>query len=63
MHESSCELAHQREAKRKQAPQSEANVCRRQMQARKNTQHKLGVAFSYLEHNYSKKLRDTGLFT
>ena len=41
MHESSCELAHQREAKRKQAPQSEANVCRRQMQAPKNTQHKL----------------------
>ena len=36
MHESSCELAHQSKAKRKQAPQSEANVCRRQMQARKN---------------------------
>ena len=57
-------LARQSEAKRKQAPQSEANVCRRrrQMQSRKNlpyrtpnnaqnTQHKLGVAFSYLERN------------
>ena len=26
-HESPCELMHQCEAKRKQAPQSEANVC------------------------------------
>ena len=54
-------------SKRKQAPQSEANVCRRrrQMKSRKNlpywlhrtpnnaqnTQHKIGVAFSYLERN------------
>ena len=37
-HESPRELARQSEAKRKQAPQSEANVCRRrrQMQSRKN---------------------------
>ena len=66
-HESPRELTRQSEAKRKQAPQSEANVCRqrRRMQSRKNlpyyvhrtpknahnTQHKLGVAFSYLERN------------
>ena len=37
-HESPRELVRQSEAKRKQAPQSEANVCRRrrQMQSRKN---------------------------
>ena len=35
-HESPCELVRQSEAKRKQAPQSEANVRRRQMQSRKN---------------------------
>ena len=35
-HESPSELARQSEAKRKQAPQSEANVCRRRMQAQKN---------------------------
>ena len=67
-HESPRELALQSEAKRKQAPQSEAKVCRRrrQMQSRKNlpyylhrtpnnaqnTQHILGVAYSYLERNY-----------
>ena len=36
-HESPRELVRQSEAKRKQAPQSEANVCRRrrQMQSRK----------------------------
>ena len=66
-HELPRELARQSEAKRKQAPQSEANVCRRRqpMQSRKNlpyllrrtpnnaqnTQHKLGVAFLYLERN------------
>ena len=65
--ESPRELVRQSEAKRKQVPQREANVCRRrrQMQSRKNlpyklyrvpnnaqnTQHKLGVAFSYLERN------------
>ena len=59
------ELARQSEAKRNQPPQSEANVCRRRrrMQPQKNlsyylhrtpnnaqnTQHKLEVAFSYLE--------------
>ena len=66
-HESPRELARQSEAKRQQAPQSEANMCRqrRRMQSRKtlpyqlhrtpnnaqNTQHKLGVAFSCLERN------------
>ena len=37
-HESPRELARQSEAKRKQAPQSEANVCRRRrrMQSRKH---------------------------
>ena len=61
-HESPRELVRQSEAERKQAPQSEANVCRqrRQMQSPKNfpyqlhrqpenaqnTQHQLGVAFS-----------------
>ena len=37
-HELPRELARQSEAKRKQAPQSEANVCRprRRMQSRKN---------------------------
>ena len=37
-HESPSELVRQSDAKRKQAPQSEANVCgrRRQMQSRKN---------------------------
>ena len=64
------ELAHQSEAKRKQAPQGEAHVCRRRrrMQCRKNlpyylhripnnaqnTQHKLGVAFAYLERKNRK---------
>ena len=64
-HESPNKLARQSEAKRKQTAQSEANVCRRRMQSRKNlsflfhttpnnaqnTQHKLGLAFSYLERN------------
>ena len=61
-------LARQSEAKRKQAPQSEANVCRRRRTCNlektlpyklrrtpnnaHNTQHKLGVAFSYIERNY-----------
>ena len=55
-HESPRELVRQSEATRKQAPQSEANVCRlrRRMQSPKkpplliaqDTQHKLGVAFS-----------------
>ena len=43
-HESPRELARQSEAKRKQAPQSEANVCRRRrqrMQSRKNLPYKL----------------------
>ena len=42
-HESPSELALQSEAKRKQAPQREANVCRRRrrMQSRKNGQHSL----------------------
>ena len=35
-HESPRELARQSEAKRKQAPQSEANVSRRRMQSREN---------------------------
>ena len=52
-------LVRQREAKLKQAPQSKANVCRRQQRKcnhkkpplliAQDTQHKLGVAFSYLE--------------
>ena len=33
-HESPNELARQSEAKREQAPQREANVCRRRMQSR-----------------------------
>ena len=53
--ESPHELARQSEAKGKQAPQSEANVCRRRRKCNlnnaQNTQHKLGLAFSYLERN------------
>ena len=52
------ELARQSEAKRKQAPQSEANVCRRRRKCNlkkpplliaQDTQHKLGVAFEVRE--------------
>ena len=64
--ESPRELARQSEAKRKQSPQSEANVCRHKSSLEKtslinytghpiiiqNNQHKLGVAFSYLERKY-----------
>ena len=64
-HESPRELVRQSEAKRKQAPQSEANVCRHKCNLKKtslmdctgnpnnalNTPKKLGVAFSYLERN------------
>ena len=48
-------IARQSEAKRKEAPQSEANVCRRRRKCNLNNaphiQHKLGLAFSYLERN------------
>ena len=70
-HESLSELARQSDAKRKQGPQSEANVCRRRRRCNlektslinlhrtanntETTQHKVGVAFSYLErNNYSQ---------
>ena len=46
------ELARQSKAKRKQAPQSETKIHRTPNNAQ-NTQHKLGVAFSYLERNNS----------
>ena len=67
--ESLHELPRQSEAKRKQAPQSEANVCQRRRTCNlekslpyklhrtpnnaQNTQHKLGIAFLYLERNDS----------
>ena len=66
-HKDHHELARQSEAKRRQAPQSEANKCRRRRTCNleknlpyklhrkpsnaQNTQHKLEVAFSYLERN------------
>ena len=53
--ESPHELARQSEAKRKQAPQSEANVCRHKCNLKKprlliaqDTHQKLGFAFKYL---------------
>ena len=73
-HESPRELACQSEAKRKQVPQSEANVCQRwrRMQSRKNlpyylhrtpnnaqnTQHKSGVAFEVQERNNYKIIKN-----
>ena len=67
-HESPRELARQSEAKRKQAPQSEANVCRHKCNPKKprlliaqdtqqckEAQQKLGVAFSYLKRNNEEK--------
>ena len=64
------ELVRQSEAKRKQAPQSEANVCRRRRHKCKKTSvinctghptmhstpNTLGVAFSYLKRNYALRL-------
>ena len=59
--ESPRELARQSKAKRKKAPQSEANMCRRKCNPQKililhrtpnnaqNSENKLGVALSYLE--------------
>ena len=73
--ESQSELARQSEAKRKQAPQSEANVCRPRRRRRTQSpkkpplliaqdthectehQHKLEVAFSYLERNNELELK------
>ena len=62
--ESPHELARQSEAKRKQAPQSEANVCRRRWKCTlkkkpplliaQDTQHKLRVAFEVRERNNDK---------
>ena len=60
-HEWPSELARQSEAKRKQAPQIKArqlsvddddNECNLENNNAQNTQHKLCVAFSYLERNY-----------
>ena len=62
--ESPRELVCQSEAKRKQAPQSEASVCRqwkcnlkkkRPLLIAQDTQHKLGVAFEVRERNYRLK--------
>ena len=57
------------ESNRKQAPQSGANVCRRRKWGLKksplliaqDTQHKLGVAFSYLERNKNHEWLCRGL--
>ena len=62
--ESPRELVCQSEAKRKQAPQSEASVCRqwkcnlkkkRPLFIAQDTQHKLGVVFEVRERNYRLK--------
>ena len=62
--ESPRELVCQSEAKRKQAPQSEASVCqqwkcnlkkKRPLLIAQDTQHKLGVAFEVRERNYRLK--------
>ena len=57
------DLVRPSEAKRKQAPQTEANVRRRRRRRRCNlSQHKLGVAFSYLEPNYAQNSNSFLLF-
>ena len=52
--ESPRELARESEAKRKQAPQMQSQnpiLKKPPLLIAQDTQHKLGVAFSYLEHN------------